>query len=103
VRSVGRYFCCEIEDKPWYSGADIWILSSQVASTASTSVMDSSMTFPEELREITSISSTRIYSKSLATQTFEFFNSSLLMERSSQHLMLGFSGGRKLVAPGVAG
>ena len=24
VRSVGRYFCCEIEDKPWYYDKDFW-------------------------------------------------------------------------------
>jgi hypothetical protein len=24
VRSVGRYFCCELEDKPWYHDKDFW-------------------------------------------------------------------------------
>jgi len=24
VRSVGRYFCCEIEDKPWYYSKEFW-------------------------------------------------------------------------------
>jgi len=23
-RSVGRYFCCELEDKPWYYGKEFW-------------------------------------------------------------------------------
>jgi hypothetical protein len=24
IRSVGRYFCCELEDKPWYYDKDFW-------------------------------------------------------------------------------